>query len=123
MADREGMELSPSKIDLLARVLDASALRHRVVANNIANVNTPGFQRLDVNFEDELAKAIEGGQKPALVHPQVVEDPTAVPRQDGNTVDIDKEMGALSKNSLLYQATSQILASRMAALRLAISGR
>ena len=43
-------------IDVLSRVLDTAALRHRVIAQNVANVNTPGYRRLEVTFEDELAK-------------------------------------------------------------------
>lgn len=117
------MDVSSSRTDLLARVLDAAALRHRVIANNIANVNTPGFKRLDVSFEDELAKVLAGGGDVRGVKPTVAEDPTAPERVDGNTVDIDREMGMLSKNSLLYTAASQILVARMSAMRSAITGR
>jgi flagellar basal-body rod protein FlgB len=53
----------------------------------------------------------------------VAVDETAEPRADGNTVDIDVEMGQLTKNALLYQAASTILASRLGTLRSAISGR
>jgi flagellar basal-body rod protein FlgB len=47
----------------------------------------------------------------------------AAERQDGNTVDLDREMGDLSKNGLLYQAAAQVAASRMASLKAAVSGR
>jgi flagellar basal-body rod protein FlgB len=118
------MELSNSRIDLLTRVLDASTLRHRTIAQNVANVNTPGYQRLDVKFEDELAKILQAGQPVHAVKPEIVVDEAASAlRVDGNNVDIDKEMGMLSKNSLLYQAASQILTTQLTALRLAISGR
>lgn len=117
------MELSNARIDLLAQVMDAATIRHRVIAQNVANVNTPGYQRLDVRFEEELARILESGEPVQGVTPEVVVDEQAIARVDGNTVDIDREMGMLSKNSLLYQTASQIATSRLAALRLAISGR
>jgi flagellar basal-body rod protein FlgB len=112
-----------TRMDLLARVLDTAATRHKVLAHNVANVNVPGYQRRDVTFEDELAKVLAAGGDPATVKPTVVVDETAEPRQDGNTVDIDVEMNQLTKNALMYQAASTILASRLGTLRSAITGR
>lgn len=116
--------MTPSSygIDTLSRVLDASALRHKVIAQNVANVNTPGYRRLAVEFEDQLAKAIGGPDGGAGVRPKVVEV-DGPERVDGNNVDLDREMGDLTKNGLLYQAAAQILASRMASMRSAITGR
>ncbi len=102
--------MTPSAYGLntLGRLLDVAALRHRVIAQNVANVNTPGYHRLEVTFEGELAKVTEGD---------------GVPRQDGNTVDLDKEMGDLTKNGLLFQAAAQVAASKMASMKSAVSGR
>lgn len=119
------MDTAIPGLGLLARTLDAAALRHRVIAQNVANVNTPGYRRKEVRFEDDLARALDGapcGNPPRPVAPAVVDVPSTE-RVDGNTVDIDKEMGDLGKNALLYQAAAQILASRLAALRSAVSGR
>lgn len=117
-------DMTPSNfgIDLLQRVLDTSSLRHRVIAQNVANVNTPGYKRLEVRFEDELTKAIQRGGDVADVR-AMIEETDAPARVDGNTVDIDREMNELGKNSLLYQAASQIIASRVSAMRAAITGR
>ena len=103
--------------------MDAAALRQRVIAQNVANVNTPGYRRLAVEFEDEMAKSLgTPGGSPGAVSPTVVvaDGPE---RADGNTVDLDREMGDLTKNGLLFQAAAQIAASRMASLRAAVSGR
>jgi flagellar basal-body rod protein FlgB len=108
--------------DVLSRVLDASAMRHRVIAHNVANVNTPGYKRQEVVFEDALAQALASPGTPQRVTPTVVEA-DGPERQDGNTVDIDREMGDLTKNGLLYQAVAQIVASRLAAMRSAVTGR
>jgi flagellar basal-body rod protein FlgB len=109
-------------VDVLGRVMDAAALRHKVIAQNVANVNTPGYRRLAVEFEDELAKALGTPGGAGRVTPKVViaDGPERV---DGNTVDLDREMGDLTKNGLLYQAAAQIIASRLAAMRSAVSGR
>lgn len=114
------MEPSIPGLSLLTHVLDASSLRHRVIAQNVANVNTPGYRRLEVAFGSDLARAF--GTPAVPVRPRVVvaDGPERV---DGNTVDIDKEMNDLTKNALLYQAATQIIASRVATLRSAISGR
>jgi flagellar basal-body rod protein FlgB len=106
-------------IGLLQQAMTAASLRHRVVANNLANVNTPGYRALEVRFEDELSKHLD---RPEGVVPAVVESDLPE-RADGNTVDLDRELGAMNKNSLLYQAASQVLATRIAALRSAIAGR
>jgi len=110
-------------IDVLRRLMDAAALRHQVISQNVANVNTPGYRRLAVEFEDELAKVLgtAGGSADAVAPKVVVED--RAERVDGNTVDLDREMGDLNKNTLLFQAASQIAASRFASMRSAISGR
>lgn len=105
--------------DLLSNVMTAAGLRHRVIAQNIANVNTPGYRRLEVAFEAELAKALDA---PAAARPRIVEA-DGPERVDGNNVDIDAEVNALGKNALLYQAAANILTSRLASLRTAIAGR
>ena len=110
---------------MLAKNLEAANLRHRVLAQNIANINTPGYQRLEVSFEDALArqidKAKEAGAKSVI--PKVVEGSADASRADGNNVDVDKELGRLTKNTLLMNAWTQILASKLAGMRTAISGR
>lgn len=116
------MDTNLPGLGVLAQVLDASALRHRVIAQNVANVNTPGYKRLEVAFEADLAKALASPTGTAPVKPRVV-NVDGPERVDGNTVDIDAEMNALSKNALLYQAAAQIMASRVATLRSAITGR
>ena len=116
------METKVSGLGVLAQMLDAAALRHRVIAQNVANVNTPGYRRREVAFEADLAKALAAPGPAPHVKPKVVvaDGPERV---DGNTVDIDREMNDLSKNALLYQAAAQIVTSRVASLRAAIAGR
>jgi len=107
-------------------MLDISAMRHRLLANNVANADTPGFKRSDVSFLDELASAVKSGDAAALagLKPKVVKSMRVLAtRNDGNNVDIDFEMGELSKNQLLYNINAQLLSKRFSMLKAAISNR
>jgi flagellar basal-body rod protein FlgB len=110
---------------LLARALDGEALRQRVIADNIANLNTPGFKRSEVDFQTFMKAALEGSPGPlkrtdvrhlparsgsgAEAVRQVRE--TSM-RADGNNVDLDREMIALIENALGYRAVSQFWTSK-----------
>ena len=109
------------QFDLLGRLITAAETRHRVISNNIANVNTPNYRRLDVSFEEQLARELAGD--PAVqAQPEIVQTPGLVARADGNNVDIDREIGQLNKNAMLQQTWIQLLASDLEQMRLAISG-
>lgn len=111
----------------LEKALDASLLRHKVIANNIANVNTPGFKRLEVVFEEKLKALLD--KKPVSfsqlkkVEPEIIEDKNSAWRENFNNVDIDKEMVELSKNTLQYSLYIQLLNGKLERIRKAIAGR
>lgn len=110
---------------LLERALAGSALRQSVLADNLANANTPGFRRQDVNFEGALAQAMDAGDsQPQLdsvqFSPQV--DQKAQARADGNTVDVDTEMAAISENALTYQTLAEVARARMKMIETALGG-
>jgi flagellar basal-body rod protein FlgB len=119
------MTITSSQFDLLSKMLDLASQRHRVIAQNVANVNTPGYHRLDLAFEDKIVRQLaeQEGSSPTLKDPKIVAHHDEPERLDGNNIDIDAEMGRLSKNSLLFNAYAQILASKLAAMRSAITGR
>lgn len=109
----------------LERALVGSALRHKEIANNIANANTPGFKRSDVDFASVLSTALAAARSP-----EDIERLTFVPtvdgqssaRADGNNVDIDAEMAALHENALTYQALALVAKARLRMLEIAIGG-
>lgn len=111
---------------MLSKLLDVASLRHRVIAQNVANVNTPDYRQQEVVFEDAFARALgrEGDAIAAAVgiQPKVIEGTGAAERWDGNNVDIDVEMGQLTKNTLLFRTFAQILTAELATMRTAISG-
>ena len=137
--------LSDPAMAVLRQALKASDTTHQTIAHNIANVETPGFKTSEVIFKDKLASALhdiqaspdklEGArtnsahfsinEAPSLedVKPEVVVRAETSLRADGNNVDIDSEMTKLSQNTIMYQALTQLVSSKMNQLRTAISGR
>jgi len=112
-------------INMLAKMLDVSAIKHKVIANNIANINTPGYKRMEVSFSDQLEKVIKDTStnkfdtlQPKIVIAEKGKDETV--RNDGNNVDIDKEISSLMKNTLSYNIYSQLLAKKMELVKSAI---
>jgi flagellar basal-body rod protein FlgB len=111
---------------LLEKSLDVESSRRKVISNNIANVDVPHFKRSEVNFESELKRAIRqredaSNKLPAImtnekhipffverdlesVQPRINLDYTTSYRNDGNNVDIEKEMVDASKNMMRYNA-------------------
>lgn len=110
--------------DITARVLErglqASALRQQVLANNIANINTPGFKRARVEFESQLAAAMGSAENPESVSPKVVVESTTTGRPDGNNVDIDQEMTEIAENQIWYAALTRQISDHFSRLRMVI---
>ncbi len=121
------MHLIDKQFGLLEKLIDAGAIRHKTIANNIANVNTPGYKRLDVKFEDELKAALSGNGIVDIssVRPKIViaksTEKTAL-RNDGNNINIEVEVSELIKNTMSYNIYVQLMSKKFAALKLAIGG-
>ena len=132
--------LNSSNFDYLPRSLTEATIRPEVIANNIANVNTPNYRKSVVEFEDLLAREIYGEEpdgklkmtrthnnhlpfKPFDFHasPTIVQDNTTIMRTDDNNVDIDIEMASLAKNQLYYNAIVTELGGYVTRLKNAIS--
>ena len=113
--------------DVLKKGLDASALRQRVTAQNVSNINTPGFKRSSVSFEENLNRALE--QKDSLgkrvsvgeVNARVIRDQRTSMRSDHNNVDIDIEMLTLSATQIKYSSMVQLLSDRYGMMRYVIN--
>jgi flagellar basal-body rod protein FlgB len=133
--------LGGASIQRLEGAINAASLRQQVLANNVANVDTPYFKRSDVAFEEMLAGAMGEGSAPMLEGkrtdsrhipigfsyssptPQVVTDPSTVINNDQNNVDIDKEMSLMAENQLRYNLYVQQLNHEIKMMRTGIDGR
>ena len=112
---------------LLEKMLDVSSVKHKVIANNIANVNTPGYKKMEVSFANQLEKALNESSmnKFDTLQPKIViskEDSSETVRNDGNNVDMDKEVSSLVKNTLTYSIYTQLLAKKYEGIKSAIEG-
>jgi len=109
------------------RSLDACVLRQEALASNIANVETPGYKRLDVakDFADRLKTAVQrGGSLNAMPTPRISEDSNArAQRGDGNTVDLENELLQMNKNQVEHEYLANLIGSSFKTLRMAITGR
>ncbi len=106
-------------VNVLDKAMDASALRHEALSNNLANVDTPGYKRQDVNFETQLAKALRHSRYQTMdakvanvkmnrLNPVPYTDYSGFSyRIDGNNVDPDTEGVYLAKNQVVYQGLYQ----------------
>lgn len=108
--------------------LDAIALRQDAIASNIANLETPGYKRLDVapafNSELERACAARDPGQIAALNPQLAVDPNAAAvSPDGNTVNLESEMLEMNKNSLASTLQTQLITTDFYRLRMAITGK
>lgn len=133
---------SPS-IKLLQRTMDVAEIKQKVIADNIANVDTPGFKKREVVFEEKLKEILQNDKKEEMplkitdarhiqiagdisvdtLQPEIRQLNTQTFRNDGNNVDIDVEMAEMSKNKIMYDALAQSITNELRLLRIAISGR
>lgn len=103
--------------DIVHKGLDVAWKRNEAISNNIANVDTPGFKRQDVNFEEFLKAAKSKNVQDFKVR-TIRDYSTTSMRMDGNNIDIDKEMAELAKNQIMFNALAQV--SSYSSLRTAI---
>lgn len=104
---------------ILSKTMDGLSLRHQVIADNIANVDTPGFKAKDARFEDELSVAIARG-KPESARP-VIYECQGKTGLDGNSVDIHMEAAKMAETTVLYATMSRLVSERFSLLRSVIT--
>ncbi|GED58189.1 flagellar basal body rod protein FlgB [Brevibacillus formosus] len=127
-------------LQVLERSLDAATLRHRTIANNLANIDTPQFKSQQVIFEsflqDELNARAGNGKLEAyrtnqrhlpfgnvgVAVPQVVSNPNNFIQNSGNDVDLETETTELAKNQIWYSGLTQLTAGHFQKLRSVIEG-
>ncbi len=131
----------PAAVGVLTQALRAAALRHKVISNNLANVNTPGFKKSKVEFEsllaDELKKKETDGLQMVRTHDkhfplekereaikpriQMIED--TIMRVDQNNVDVDEETASLAKNNIYYNALARQVGDYYTKIRSVLTGQ
>ncbi|MCM1246479.1 MAG: flagellar basal body rod protein FlgB [Roseburia sp.] len=117
-------------VNVLGKAADASWTRNDILANNIANADTPNFKRKDVQFESYLADAVAGTDSldetvatidlNALNATTYVEQANLSYRYDGNNVDVHTENVELAKNQIKYYTLMNSMTQEFSRLKMAL---
>jgi flagellar basal-body rod protein FlgB len=110
-------------VDFLEAGIKAESLRQKAIANNIANLGTPGYRRIAVKFEELLDKAMASGSSAKLseIQPEVYQPKQTPVKSNGNDVNMEIEVGELVKNSLRHKAYIRLLNKKYTQIELAIN--
>jgi flagellar basal-body rod protein FlgB len=108
----------------IERAISGAGMRQQILANNLANAETPGFKRSDVDFHTALGQAMKTGDATTIENTTFTsqQDPQTL-RADGNGVDIDVESSTMAKNGLEYEALVSVARARIEILQSAMGGR
>ena len=119
------MAQSDNAISLLEAGIRAEALRQKTIASNVANLETPGYRRVDVKFEQSLAKALKSPGELDLdaIEPEVWQPNNTPTKANGNNVNMEAEIGDLVQNSLRYTTYVRLLRKKFSQIEAAISER
>lgn len=94
--------------------MDLLSARQKLVASNIANVDTPGYKAKDIDFQFEFMSLAQGGS------PNVVDEPGLVVKNDGNNVSLDQEARLLSENALRFNLATSLMKTQLKRMNSAI---
>ena len=119
------MGQSVSIVDLLQAGMKAEGARQKAIASNIANIETPGYRRLDIKFEELLTEALESSGRTTIsdIEPEIFQPQNTPVKSNGNDVNLEAEVGNLVKNSLRYTAYVRLMNKKFAQIEAAISLR
>ncbi len=122
-------------LNVLQKGLEASSMRQQVLSNNVANIDTPNFKRSDVDFQAVLGTALgetSGVLPMKLTVPKhlhgleegngsgIVTERETTLRNDGNNVDVDREMTYVAENGLYYNSLTRTISSQLGLLRMVL---
>ncbi|MEK4030201.1 MULTISPECIES: flagellar basal body rod protein FlgB [Bacillaceae] len=128
------MKIFSDSFSNIEKGLDYSALKQKVIANNIANADTPNYKSKDVSFkkvfDETLANELNAYRtdsrhfsfQSSQSHPAVVTNRNLSFNQNGNSVDTDKEMSDLATNQIYYNALVDRMSSKFNSLTNVIKG-
>ncbi|MFA5238944.1 MAG: flagellar basal body rod protein FlgB [Phycisphaerae bacterium] len=109
-------------VDIISAGIRAEALRQKAITNNVANLQTPGYRRVDVKFKELLAQALDSSGAVDLdeIEAQIYQPKETVVQSNGNDVSLETEVGEMVKNSLHHKAYIRLLQKKYQQLELAI---
>lgn len=116
------MSRTENIFDFLNAGIRAENMRQKTIANNIANLDTPGYRRVDVKFEDVLAKSLDeqGSVDTSDLEPLLLSPKDTPVKENGNDVSMETEVGHLIENSMKYKAYVRMLSKKYQQIESAI---
>ena len=117
------MSKTSSIADFLEAGIRAESLRQKTIANNIANLQTPGYRRIDVKFKELLAKAMDSSGEVDFsdIEAQIYQPGQTTVKSNGNDVDLEIEVGQMVKNTLRHKTYIRLLQKKYSQMELAMS--
>jgi flagellar basal-body rod protein FlgB len=123
-------------LDQIERALDVMSRRQQLVASNVANVDTPRYKTVDIEFDRALARALEGGSRSSAEQSEpghmtggsrssdpIAHEVTGLPvRNDGNNVSLEREMMALRSIRGKYRVAAVVARKRLQQIHSALGG-
>jgi flagellar basal-body rod protein FlgB len=117
------MSKAENIVDVINAGIKAETLRQKAIANNIANLETPGYRRIDVKFEELLAKCLRSSGEFDLneVQPEIYRPKQTPVKSNGNDVNLEAEIGEMIKNTLRHKAYIRLLNKKYNQIELAMN--
>jgi flagellar basal-body rod protein FlgB len=113
-----GLQLRVCVVDRITnqieQYMNLLSARQKLVASNIANVDTPGYKTKDIDFQFEFMSQVQGGT------PNVIEAPGLTVKNDGNNVSLDREARLLAENALRFNLASSLMKTQLKLVESAI---
>ena len=107
-------------IDLIGKALNIRTVYHKVIAGNIANVDTPGFKEKDIDFKKQLDRQMRHSGSVAIE--ESPQDSLGFAALDENSVNMETQVMKLTENSMYYDALVQALSKKFSMMRYIING-
>jgi flagellar basal-body rod protein FlgB len=110
-------------MDVIEAGIRAETLRQKAIASNVANIETPGYRTVDVQFGDLLEKAMKSSDALDLedLQPELYEPGTTKVQSNGNDVNLEVEVGKMVKNTLRQKTYIRLLQTKYRQMEMAMN--
>lgn len=112
-------DIATPMLQVLEKFLNLTSQRHQLITANMANIDTPGYQTRDVDFRNELVRAIDSGDESVTPVAHVVRN--LMQRPDGNNVSLDREGLLLAETQMQFNLGVQLVKQEFSTLMTAIN--
>ncbi|MDH4467606.1 MAG: flagellar basal body rod protein FlgB [Bacteriovoracaceae bacterium] len=128
------MEITDKTANALAAAIKFREMKQKIISSNIANADTPEYKAKTMDFEESLGRALDVDGKMSItttndrhfnvgsggfagLEPEIYDDPNGIQSDDGNTVDMEKELANMADNKIQYDAAVNLLNKKLALMK------